>query len=276
MSENQPEDDRVAAVRAAWEEGFFHISHALNDLLKKKRIPQRLEDPDTGDVLEMRIKTFQRVGTEQKLPPPSSDNKPFRVIRQRFLNVLGGIREFVPDLVSDAEMTPWSIGYVNGRNTEPILIYGRDKEFENPFAPILKARPKSCWGKDIVAGIREHQKEWDDWFVGVSDELRQQEAPSRRNETSRKTIVSVDLQTHQITIEGDATKHAVEPHLARIVNALVQDKIDGESYTKSADLDLLPGCKGKNIPREIKKLRAAAPPLADIIKSNQNGYFLDR
>ena len=285
MAKTQPEDERVVAVRAAWEEGFFYVARALNKFLEENAVPQVVEDSGTGEPdvdgctdaeTQDRLKNFRRRGTKQELPEPSSVNRPLREIRQRFLNALVSVRPFVPDLCGDADMTPWSIGYVNSRTNEPTLIYGREDELEPFFQFILERRPIWCWKKDIIAGIVEHQAEWDLWFDGLNDELRKQETPedNQPDETSRKTIVSVCMQTNCVRIEGEVNEYPVAPHLAHIVNALVQDKIDEDPYSTTDDLQSLPGCTGKNISREIKGLKKQVPPLEDIIDSNHNGYFL--
>lgn len=104
-------------------------------------------------------------------------------------------------------------------------------------------------------------------------------AASNANDSSvRKTIICVDLQTSQVRIEGYPDSYHVEPHLAEMLNALVEAKIDGELYVKGWQMEELPGCKRKNVSREItKRLIPKVPPLESIIQSDKHqGYWLNK
>jgi len=94
------------------------------------------------------------------------------------------------------------------------------------------------------------------------------------------TIVSVCLRTNHISIIGEPKEsYRVAPHLAQIVNALVEAKKSGSQLVSGPELQELPGCKGKQITREIrKKLAKDVPRLSKMILSSKSpgGYWLSQ
>ena len=171
MSKSIRENDRVAAVRAVWEEGFFYIARTLNKFLDENDVPKVVADPGKGEPKATRLTHFRRHGKKRKISEDSSINRSLPAIRQRFLNAFVSIRQFVSDSVSDAEMKPWSIGFANSREHKLTMIYGRGDELEPFFLSILKSRPIGCWHKDIIVGILEHQSGMDCWFDGLNELL---------------------------------------------------------------------------------------------------------
>lgn len=75
--------------------------------------------------------------------------------------------------------------------------------------------------------------------------------------------IQVDLETNHITVDG--TLHCVEPHHARIIADLREAATDGSWWVTDTDIEALPGCKSKNLPREFKTLISAVPSLKRLI-----------
>jgi hypothetical protein len=182
-------------------------------------------------------------------------------------------------IARDMRMTLWLAAIVTGEDTSV-----EEKRFRERL-PISKNELEQRWEsvkEHVIERFGDLNTDWLDAMVGTEfDQAAAMRLPggtsSRYGGSRDDTVVTVDLETNQISIEGDRNEYRVSPHLARITDKLVQDKLCGEPYTTGEHLRSLPGCRGKNISREIKKrLMVEVPPLADVIESNHCGYFLKR
>ncbi len=81
--------------------------------------------------------------------------------------------------------------------------------------------------------------------------------------------VEVNPQSGKIAVEG--RKYDAPDHLCQIVKALVDAK---GLNVAGAEIKKLPGCRGKNICREIRALEDAVPPLAKYLTCDKNTYRL--
>ena len=93
--------------------------------------------------------------------------------------------------------------------------------------------------------------------------------------TVTSELVDVDVSANKVVVAG--SEYETEPHLAQMLDALVDAARDGKWWVTSEELQTLPGCNGKNVSREFKSLKAAVPVLAEHILSEPGkGYRLAR
>ena len=85
----------------------------------------------------------------------------------------------------------------------------------------------------------------------------------------------VDVQRSRVLLDG--AEFDVAPHHAEILAALLAAKQSGDWWVTGPQMRKLCGCRGKNLPREIKRLKASVPALECWISSGgTNGYRLAR
>jgi hypothetical protein len=85
--------------------------------------------------------------------------------------------------------------------------------------------------------------------------------------------LSVDVYANTVTVSRET--YNIEPHHAQMLNALVEAAESGDWWVTGPQMQDLPGCHGKQISREIRKLKKQVPPLEQFITSQApKGYRL--
>jgi DNA-binding response OmpR family regulator len=94
------------------------------------------------------------------------------------------------------------------------------------------------------------------------------------SEAAEATIQqAVTVDTQRCIIRVDGKDHPAKPHQCQIILALIEAK--GQIVSGTEIANTRPGCHGKKIPRELKKLRGEIPALNEYIKSaHARGFYL--